>query len=128
MNKVTLIGRLTRDTELRVTKTGKNVVTFTLAVPRAYKKDAEVNADFIFCVAWQGTAETIDKYVKKGHRVAVSGRLETSEHEVDGKKYKNCFVTVEQFEFLEPKAKSEEGKMGEGAGEDVVPDTSDIPF
>lgn len=121
MNKITLVGRLTKEAELRVTQAGKSVATFTLAVPRPYKKDAEVNADFILCVAWQGTAETISKYVRKGHRVAVSGRLETNEYERDGEKRKNCCVVVEQFEFLEPKAKDNEK-------EDVVPDASEIPF
>lgn len=121
MNKITLIGRLTKDAELRATQTGNSVATFTLAVSKPYKKDAELNADFIPCVAWQGTAETISKYVKKGHRIAVIGRLATSEYEKDDEKRKKFFVVVDQFEFLEPKAKDDEE-------EDVAPDASDIPF
>lgn len=121
MNRITLIGRLAKDVELRATQTGKSRAVFTLAVSRPYKKDAESNADFIPCVAWEGTAETISKYVKKGHRLAVSGKLETSTYEKDGVNRKLFFVTVEQFEFLEPKSKDE-------AEEDDTPDPNDIPF
>ena len=119
MNKVTLIGRLVKDVELRATKTGKNLATFTLAVQKPYKKDAEVSADFIPCVAWEGSAETISKYVKKGHRLAVAGKLETSMYEKDEQKRKLFFITVEQFEFLEPKAKGET---------EEAPDPNSIPF
>lgn len=122
MNKIDLIGRLTKDPELRSTQTGKSFATFTLAVPQPYKKDAEVNADFIPCIAWEGSAEAINKYAKKGHRLAVCGKLGTSEYEKDNKRYKNFFVAVEQFEFLEPKAKDNDGEK------DTAPDTSDIPF
>lgn len=121
MNRVTLIGRLAKDVELRATKTGKNLATFTLAVSRPYKKDTEADADFIPCVAWEGTAEIISKYVKKGHRFAVSGRLETNTYEKDDIKKKLFFITVEQFEFLEPKAKDE-------VEEDDAPDPSEVPF
>lgn len=122
MNKITLIGRLTKDPELKATQSGKKLTVFTLAVQKNYKKDVENNVDFLPCVAWEGTAETIAKYVKKGHRIGIEGRLETSRHETEeGKKYTNYFVTVTEFDFLEPKEKEEEP-------ENDAPNPDDIPF
>ncbi len=127
MNKITLIGRLTKDPELKSTQSGKKLATFTLAVPKSYKKDAERTADFIPCIAWEGLAETIDKYVKKGHRVAIEGRLETSKYEKDDRKYTNYFVTVTEFDFLEPKAKEEDPEEQVDPSELGI-DPADIPF
>jgi single-strand DNA-binding protein len=73
MNNVNIIGRMTRDPELRVTNTGKNVVSFSIAVNNAFKKD---EAFFFRVTAWGQTADFVDKYLAKGCRVAVSGRLE----------------------------------------------------
>ena len=126
MNKIVLIGRTTKEIELKKTSTGKSIVSFNLAVNRRYKREGGTDTDFIQCIAWSGTAETIAKYVKKGHRIAVEGSLETSEYEKDGKKLKSYAVIVEQFDFLEKKTDtSTDTNDSEG---DVVPDPSEIPF
>lgn len=78
LNKVILMGRLTRDPELKSTQSGVDVATFTLAVDRSYiKAGTERETDFLDCVAWRGTAEFVSRYFKKGMQVAVTGRIQT---------------------------------------------------
>lgn len=78
MNKVILIGRLTRDPEVRYTQATNTMVTsFTLAVNRRFVKQGEQQADFINCVAWNKTAEFVSKYFRKGQQVAIVGRIQT---------------------------------------------------
>ena len=78
LNKVILMGRLTRDPELKSTQSGVDVASFTLAVDRGYAKaGTERETDFLDCVAWRGTAEFISRYFKKGMQVAVTGRIQT---------------------------------------------------
>lgn len=78
LNKVILMGRLTRDPELKSTQSGVDVTSFTLAVDRGYAKaGAEKETDFLDCVAWRGTAEFVSRYFKKGMQVAVTGRIQT---------------------------------------------------
>lgn len=78
LNRAVLMGRLTRDPELKSTPNGVTVATFTLAVERSYAKaGAEREADFLDCVAWRRTAEFIGRYFKKGMQVAVTGRIQT---------------------------------------------------
>ena len=76
LNHITLMGRLTRDPELRRTGSGVAVASFTIAVDRDYAKDGEKKADFINCVAWRQTGEFISKYFAKGRMIVVDGRLE----------------------------------------------------
>lgn len=78
LNKVILMGRLTRDPELKSTQSGVDVASFTLAVDRGYAKaGTERETDFLDCVAWRGTAEFVSRYFKKGMQVAVTGRIQT---------------------------------------------------
>lgn len=85
LNHITIMGRLTRDPELRRTNTGKAVTSFTLAVDRDYaEKGAERETDFIECVAWRGTAEFVDKYFGRGQMAVVSGRLQIRDWEDKG--------------------------------------------
>lgn len=78
LNKVILMGRLTRDPELKSTPNSVAVADFTLAVDRGYAKaGTERETDFLDCVAWRGTAEFVSRYFKKGMQVAVSGRIQT---------------------------------------------------
>ena len=78
MNKVILLGRLTRDPETRFTQTNNvQVTSFTLAVNRRFTKQGEQQADFINCVAWNKTAEFVSKYFRKGQQVAIVGRIQT---------------------------------------------------
>lgn len=104
MNKAILIGRLTRDPELKFTAgSGVAVTTFTLAVDRNFKnKDGQREADFINIVAYNKLAETMANYLKKGRLIAVSGRIETRTYEGnDGQKRYFTDVVVEDFQFLE---------------------------
>lgn len=100
MNKTQLLGRLTKDIDLRHTANDTAVGTFTLAVPRM-KKDA--GTDFISCKVWGNRADVMEKYVKKGHKVCIAGRLETGSYEKDGHKVYTTEVVVEDFDFIESK-------------------------
>ena len=88
MNKAILIGRLTRDPELRTTPTGRNVCQFSIAVNRNFTNaNGEREADFINCVVWDKQAENLVKYQKKGNQIAVEGRIQTRNYDdKDGKK------------------------------------------
>lgn len=99
MNKVILLGRLTRDPELRFAAGSGNAVTrFTLAVTREFHKD---EADFINCVAFGKQAETIAQYLSKGSKIALSGNIRTGSYDAkDGSKRYTTEVFVERFEFV----------------------------
>lgn len=102
MNKVQLIGRLTKDPIMRKTTSGKSVVNFTLAVDR-YGKDA--GADFPTCIAWEKAAELIAQYCNKGSKLGIVGHIQTGSHEdTTGKKIYTTDVIVENMEFLDNKA------------------------
>ena len=105
MNIVTLIGRTTKDLELKQTSTGKFVCAFTLAVNKDYKNaDGKQEADFIDCVAFENRAETISKYVHKGDKLAITGRINTRTYtRQDGSNAKVFEILVSGFEFLESK-------------------------
>ena len=109
MNKCVLMGRLTRDPEVRYTQ-GDNasaVARFSLAVDRRFKKDGEQTADFINCVAFGKTGEFIEKYGRKGTKFVVEGRIQTGSYiNKDGQKVYTTDVVVEQVEFAESKAAS----------------------
>lgn len=92
LNKVILIGRITKDVELRRTNSGTAVVSFTLAVNNRFvQKDGNESTDFISCVAWSNTAEIMEKYVKKGMLLAVEGRIQTRTY--DNKEGNKVYVT-----------------------------------
>lgn len=105
MNKVVLMGRLTRDTELKQTQNGTAVCSFSIAVNRRFAKEGQQNVDFINCTAWQKTAEFIAKYFDKGDMIAIVGRLETRSYEKDGKKNFVTDIVVEEADFCERKDK-----------------------
>ena len=106
MNKFVGMGRFTRDPETKTTPNGVVVTTFTLAVDRKYKsQDGEKIADFIPCVAWRGTAETIGKHFRKGDGIIVVGSVQTRNWEDDkGNKRISTEVVLDEFYFL-PKSK-----------------------
>lgn len=109
MNKTILIGRLTRDPELRVTNSGVSVGNFSLAVDRKFAKEGEQQADFIQIVVWNKVAENVAKYLAKGSRVAIDGRIQTSNYDdKDGKKVYKTEVIAESVVFLDNKKKSED--------------------
>lgn len=109
MNKVILMGRLTRDPEVRYSQ-GENataVARYTLAVDRRFKRDGEATADFIGCVAFGRSAEFAEKYLRQGTKVLVTGRIQTGSYtNKDGQKVYTTDVVVEEHEFAESKAAS----------------------
>ena len=105
MNKVVLMGRLTRDPEVRYTQ-GNNtaVCSFSLAVNRRFKQEGQPDADFINVVAWAKTAEFVSKYFTKGQQVAVVGRIQTRNYDdKDGKKIFVTEVVAEEVYFADSK-------------------------
>lgn len=109
MNKVTLIGRLVRDVEVRYTQSTEPlaVVAFALAVDRPFKKDSDATADFFNCTAFGKRGETIANYVKKGHKIAVNGRIQNDNYtDKSGNKKYLTKIIVEDFEFCENKGES----------------------
>ena len=109
MNKVFLIGNLTRDPELSETPSGVAVCHFAIAVNRNYaSQDGERQTDFFNCTAWRGQAETIARYTKKGNKVAVSGSVQLRNYEDNqGVKRTAVDIIVQDVEFLTPKGTSE---------------------
>ena len=111
MNKVILIGRLTKDPETRYSQ-GQNstcISRYSLAVDRQFKRDGEQTADFLNCVAFGKQGEFAEKYLKKGAKIAVTGRLQTGSYtDKDGKKVYTTDVVVESHEFVESKKESGE--------------------
>ena len=119
LNKVILMGRLTRDPELRHTQSNIPVASFTLAVDRGYKRDNDaVNADFVNIVAWRGTAEFVAKWFTKGQLVAVSGRLQTRNWtDANGNNRTATEVVADEAFFAESKQKKTEGAYDMGGSE-----------
>ena len=118
MNKVILMGRLTRDPEVRYTQTSNTLVaSFSLAVNRRFVRQGEERqADFINIVAWNKTGEFVSKYFKKGQQVAVIGRIQTRNWEDDqGQKHYVTEVVAEETYFADSKRDSD------GAGNDFMP-------
>lgn len=107
MNKVIICGRLTKDPEVRYSNGGTAIGRYTLAVDRKYKKDGEPTADFISCVCFGSLAEFAEKYLKKGTKIIVEGRIQTGSYEKDGRRIYTTDVIVESQEFAESK-KAEE--------------------
>ena len=132
MNKVILMGRLTRDPEVRYSQ-GDNasaVARFSLAVDRRFKKDGEQTADFINCVAFGKTGEFIEKYGRKGTKFVVEGRIQTGSYtNKDGQKVYTTDVVVEQVEFAESKSSTDSNTTNNTANSNTPTDTSfmDIP-
>ncbi|WP_368240404.1 single-stranded DNA-binding protein [Clostridium paraputrificum] len=138
MNKVVLIGRLTKDPDLRFAAgSGMGICRFTVAIKRQFKKD---ETDFINCVAFGKTAETISQYLTKGRQIAVTGSIRTGSYDAqDGTKRYTTDVAVESFEFVGSNGQaSNQGNTQESTpfdggwdmGEDVTPadDMGDCPF
>lgn len=103
MNNVIIIGRLTKDIEMK--EVGENkVVNFTIACQRPYEnKDGEHDVDFINCVAWNGVADNMKEYLKKGDMLAIRGSLITSTYEKDDVKHYKTEVRADKISFLSPK-------------------------
>lgn len=110
MNRVVLAGRLTANPEIRKSTNGNSVCRFSLAVNRKFKNaNGQYEADFINCVAFNSTAQTIDKYVQKGDLLGVEGRIQTGSYTAsDGSKKYTTDVIVDSIDFLQQKRKNQE--------------------
>lgn len=105
INQVTLVGRLTRDPELKMTPDGTSVVNLILAVNRNFRnQNGDIEADFVQCTIWRRTAETTSLYCKKGSLIGITGRIQTRNYEnQEGKKVYVTEVIAESVRFLESK-------------------------
>lgn len=113
-NTAIIIGRITRDLELKKTASGKSVLSFTLAVNRTYKKEGQPEADFINCVAWNQTADFMANYLGKGNLISVEGRIQTRSYEgEDGKKVYITEIVSNAVQALESRAQRERGESPE---------------
>ena len=104
INRVVLVGRLTRDPELRKTQSGTSVCSFTMAVGRRVSTQGQPDADFINCVAWNKTADLMTQYLHKGSLIGLEGRIQTRSY--DNQQGQRVYVTevvAESVQFLEPK-------------------------
>ncbi|HEM4042337.1 TPA: single-stranded DNA-binding protein [Streptococcus suis] len=137
INNVVLVGRLTRDVELRYTPSNQAVATFTLAVNRNFKNQStgEREADFINCVLWRQQAENLANWTKKGHLIAITGRIQTRSY--DNQQGQRVYVTevvAESFQVLEKRDNtanhtSMEEQMPPGlSGQPMDMDDDDLPF
>lgn len=125
-----LTGRVTKDIELKVTPTGKSVCSFRLAVERKFVQNGEKVTDFINCQLWGKSAETLEKYVKKGMMIGVEGRLQTRKYtNQQGQTVYVTEVVAESFTFLEKKQSNDQPQFNdfENYGEFEVND-DDLPF
>ena len=130
MNKVILIGRLTKDPDLKFAQgTGKAITRFTLAVNRPMKKD---EADFINCIAFGKTGETIAQYLTKGRQLAITGNIRTGSYEAkDGTKKYTTDVIIDSFEFISGgQANQTNSEVNNPVDDfdDMIQDDGDIPF
>ena len=133
LNTISIMGRLTRDPELRYTSAGTPIASFTLAVDRDYSgADGEKKTDFIDCVAFKGTAEFVSKHFAKGTMAVVNGRLQFRDwQDRDGNKRRNAEILVENIYFGERK---QQGAVDVAAGdytegfEELDEDDGELPF
>lgn len=133
MNNCIFIGRLTRDPEGKVSSSGTEYCTFSVAVDRSFKnKDGEREADFIPCKAWRAQSAFITKYFHKGDGIVVSGRLEVSKYvDKDGNNRTRYEIVAENVEF--PPGRKSGGETGTGGAaftddEGELPGSGELPF
>lgn len=138
INRVVLVGRITKDPELRKTQSGTSVVSFTIACNRRVPSQGQ-DADFINCVAWNKTADFMTQYVKKGALLGLEGRIQTRNYDdKDGKRVYVTEVVVDSVQFLESKKQAENGgneaytapmmQNNECADYESDIETDDLPF
>lgn len=112
LNQAVLVGRLTKDLEIKTLDNGKKIVNITVAVPRNFKNaDGEYETDFINCILWNSVAENTAEYCKKGDIIGVKGRLQSSSYEKeDGTKVYTTELIAEKVTFLSSKKEEEKGE------------------
>lgn len=131
LNHITIMGRLTRDPELRTTNSGNSVASFTLAVDRDFKnQDGERETDFISCVAWKHTADFVSQYLRKGRMAVAEGRLQVRTYtDNDGNNRKATEVIVEHVYFADSKKDDSAPAAGSYAtSSSAIPSVSSTPY
>lgn len=130
INQVILMGRLTKDPELRYTGTGKPVASFTLAIDEDFaNSNGERKCNFINIVAWGNTAEFVEKFFHKGNMIAVQGRITSRTYEQDGKKRYITEVVADKISFTGER--TEQNQSADGDSDDFTPldeYDDDMPF
>ena len=132
-NNVNLIGRMTKDIELRKTNSDISVCNFSIAVDRPGTNKENRITDFFDCVAWRGTAEIISKYFHKGDPIGLHGNLQTDEYDdSNGNKRKKIEICVDSFEFMPSRKQqsdqAEPEPQNEPVPEPMPVDTDNLPF
>ena len=128
MNRVILIGNLTRDPELKTTPNGVSVCQFSIAVGRRYTdKSGEKQTDYFNIVAWRSLGENCGKYLAKGRKVGVVGELQTRSYEKNGVKHYITEIVADDVEFLTPRDVTNKQDESEAEFTDIEPD-GDLPF
>lgn len=140
MNRAILVGRLARNPELKATNSGMSVCRFTVAVDRRSKSEEQATADFISCVAFGKTGETINQYLSKGRRIALEGHIQTGSYTTqDGSKRYTTDVIVDRFDFIDSRndaqGQSNQQQTQQQQGSDdidpdfhLMADDDDLPF
>lgn len=124
MNKVIMMGRLTREPEVSSSASGTTFARFSIAVDRKFKKEGDPDADFFNCTAFNKQAEFVERYLKKGTKIVVSGRLQNNNYtNKDGQKVYDIRIMCEEVEFAESKNSSESSNSGSAD----VTDFTNIP-
>lgn len=111
INRVVLVGRLTKDPELRYTPNGVATCRFTIAVNRTFKNEGEQQADFISCVTWRKQAENLANFMKKGNLIGLEGRIQTGSYEGQNGKVYTTDVVADSIQFLEPRSNGTGGSQ-----------------
>ena len=129
MNNVNIIGRLTKDVEVRKTSTNKSVSSFSIAVDNLATKDGEKTTSFFNCSAWNNVAETLSKYTRKGDRIAISGSLIQRNYEKNGEKISVVEINVNSITLIENKKENASTQSENKAVEnDNKINDDDLPF
>ena len=129
MNNVNIIGRLTRDVEVRKTSTNKSVSSFSIAVDNLATKDGEKTTSFFNCNAWNNVAETLSKYTRKGDRIAISGSLIQRNYEKNGEKISVVEINVNSITLIENKKENASvNRENKSVENDNKINDDDLPF
>jgi len=139
MNRVVLVGRITKDPEVKTTQSNISICNFTLAVNRQFTdQNGERQADFIYCVAFRRAAELLGQYIKKGALLGIDGRIQTRQYEVEGTMRYTTEVICDSVQFLEAKGddnNASNSKQDNNSADDEFYETSkklaaedDLPF
>ena len=129
MNNVNIIGRLTKDVEVRKTSTNKSVSSFSIAVDNLATKDGEKTTSFFNCNAWNNVAETLSKYTRKGDRIAISGSLIQRNYEKNGEKNSVVEINVNSITLIENKKENASvNRENKSVENDNKINDDDLPF